>query len=130
MRATKVADGNITPSSFVVFTTAVGRVILATGTTVPLWGISFPGQRQAPWAPLQDGFVAVQGENCGVYGPGENEVLLQIGGTVSQGDYLTSDGSGHGVTTTSTGAFVGAEALQPGKSGDIISVRVFNSYEY
>ncbi len=130
-RYTKVASGNIVPSSFVILDTSnYGQVSQAAGTTVALWGIVFPGMRNAPWAPLQDGYAAVLGENVGIYGPGENEVLLRLGGTVTIGAYLTSDGSGYGVATTTTGAWVGAEALQAGVSGDFITVRVFTSTEF
>ncbi len=104
----------------------------AAGTTAPLWGIVFPGMRNPPWAPLQDGFAAIQGENVGIYGPGELEVFLRVGAgnTVAIGDYLTSDSSGYALTTTTTGQWVGAEALQAGNAGDFISVRVFTSTQY
>jgi len=47
---------------------------------------------------------------------------LVIGGTVTRGDKLKSDGSARGIATTTAGDIYGAKALQSGVSGDIINV--------
>ena len=56
--------------------------------------------------------------------------MLTLGGTVTRGDRLKSDASGQGVTTTSTGDEIGAEALAGGASGDMVPVRVLGSMQY
>jgi len=120
---TGTAGGNITPSSFVVrSTTADAQYLLASGTSTPIVGISGAGTRYPPYGGLDDGNIAVAGENFKVYQPPEKEAPLQLGGTVAAGDMLTSDASGHGVTATA-GQQVGARALEAGVSGSIITVQ-------
>jgi hypothetical protein len=115
-----VAGGNVTRLSFVkIDTTNPRAVVLAAGTGVAIVGVSGKGHRLPPvesWS-LDDGFVAKAGENCEVHtDPGIYEVVL--GGTVTRGDLLTSDGSGHAVTWS--GGYFAGYALDSGVSGDII----------
>lgn len=120
---TGTAGGSITPSSFVVrSTTADAQFLLASGTSTPIAGISGIGTRYPPYSSLNDGNIAIAGENFKVFAPPEKEAALQLGGTVTAGDLLTSDSSGHGITA-STGNQVGARALESGVSGQIISVQ-------
>ena len=120
---TGVAAGNITPMSFLVqTTTADNKYQLASGTSVPIVGISGKGTRYPPYATLDDGYIAVAGENFQIFMPPDREAELQLGGTVAAGDLLTSDGSGFGITTTTTAQQIGARALQAGVSGQIITV--------
>jgi hypothetical protein len=110
--------------SFVVQNTSTdNQYILATGTSAPIAGISGIGTRYPPYGGLDDGFIAVAGDNFRLYRPPEKEASLQLGGTVAAGDLLTSDGSGHGITTTTTAQQIGARALQAGVSGQIITVQ-------
>ncbi len=121
---TGTAAGNVTPSSFVVRNAGTdNQYILATGTSTPIAGISGIGTRYPPYAALDDGNIAIAGENFRVFQPPEKEAALQLGGTVAAGDLLTSDGSGHGITTTTTAQQVGARALMAGVSGQIITVQ-------
>lgn len=122
---TGTAASSITPSSFVVRHAGTDNQFdLATGTSVPIAGISGPGTRYPPYANLDDGNIAIAGENFRLYQAGvDQEAPLQLGGTVAAGDLLTSDSSGHGITTTTAGQFIGAQAMQAGVSGQIISVR-------
>ncbi len=121
---TGTAAGNVTPSSFVVRNAGTdNQYILATGTSTPIAGISGIGTRYPPYAALDDGNIAIAGENFRVFQPPEKEAPLQLGGTVAAGDLLTSDGSGHGITTTTTAQQVGARALMAGVSGQIITVQ-------
>ena len=60
---------------------------------------------------------------------GEGVAQLKLGGTVTAGNDLISDGSGFGVARATTGTTiqnVGAIALRDGVSGDIIPVRVIH----
>jgi hypothetical protein len=131
----RTASGNITPMSFVILDTGnVGQVALATGTTVPLYGISGSSVRFAPLAPLDDGYHAIAGQDCVVFGTNDATTPmpnLQLGGTVTIGQLLTSDGSGHGIAATvDTGQYVGARAEASGVSGQYIPVTVFPSYVF
>ena len=49
---------------------------------------------------------------------------LILGGTVNEGDRLTSDSDGAGVATTTAGHRVGAIALEAGADGAVISALV------
>lgn len=122
---TGTAAGNVTPSSFVVQNTSTdAQYVLASGTSVPIAGISGPGTRNPPYGALDDGFIAIAGENFRIYRPGpELEAPLRLGGTVAAGDLLTSDASGFGVTTTTTAQQIGARAMMAGVSGQIITVQ-------
>ena len=122
---TGTSAGNITPSSFVVQNTSTdNQYILATGTSASIVGISGIGTRYPPYASLDDGYLAIAGENFRMYQAGKDaEAPLQLGGTVAAGDLLTSDGSGHGITTTTTAQQIGARALMAGVSGQIITVQ-------
>ena len=60
-----------------------------------------------------DNGAALIGEDLDIYGPPDKDILLIIGGTVTTGDSLKSDANGQGVTTTSTGDWVGALRWPP-----------------
>ncbi len=127
----RVANGNISPSRFVKQdTTVVGKVLQTSATTDPVYGISQPGTRNPPYPLLDDGFAAIAGENLFIYGPPDKDVMLELGGTVTQGDSLTSDSSGRGITTTSTGNFIGAIAMANGTIGQLIPVECVPSTKY
>lgn len=51
-----------------------------------------------------------------------------IGGTVGEGDRLTSDGSGKAITTTTSGNYVFGEAMEEGADGDVIQFRKVDYY--
>ncbi len=122
---TGTAAGNITPCSFLVRnTTTDAQYILASGTSVPIVGISGIGTRRPPGDFFNnDGYIAVSGENFRVFQPPEKEAALRLGGTVAAGDLLTSDASGFGITTTTTAQQIGARALEAGVSGQVITVQ-------
>lgn len=46
------------------------------------------------------------------------------GGTITRGNWVTSDASGHAVATTTAGNVLLGRALQSGVSGDIIEVQL------
>src|SRR5262245_23824674 len=122
MSATKVANGNIGASRFVKQDTTAGVKdgVLQAAAGNQLFGISKPRVRNAPLAPLDDGFAAIAGENLMIYTFPDKDVLLELGGTVAVGDRLKSDVNGCGVVTTSTGDEIGARAEQAGAIGDLI----------
>lgn len=122
---TGTAAGNITPLSFVVMNTATdNQYVLASGTSTPIAGISGRGTRRPPGDFFNDdGFIAISGENFQIFRPPLEEAELRLGGTVAAGDLLTSDGSGFGITTTTTAQQIGARAMQAGVSGQIITVQ-------
>lgn len=128
--------GLINPSSFVKLDTASagGRVIQA-GAGDKMFGIAQPGTRSAPFSTLDDGYAARndsgQNDTVMVYTSPDKEVYLQIGtGGCNVDDFLKSSTLGVGVATTSTGDWVGARAKQSGIAGDLVSVDVFEPFQY
>lgn len=117
----KVAGGNIAPSRFVVLGSAGTVTQAGAGTNV--WGIAQPSTRNISLAGLDDGYAAVSGDVVNVYGPGDDECLLEVAGTVTAGQYLKSDADGKGVAATSDKDKVGAVALEGGTSGKLIRVK-------
>jgi Uncharacterized conserved protein (DUF2190) len=115
-----VAGGNITPLSFVKWlTTSVRAVVLATDGSAPIVGVTGKGHRLPPvesWG-LDDGFIAKAGENVELHDSPEI-YEVQYGGTVTRGDPLMSDSSGHAITAT-TGNWCAGYALDSGVSGTI-----------
>jgi len=49
---------------------------------------------------------------------------LKLGGSVSRGDRLTSDGNGKGIATTTNNDWYGAIAMEAGVSNDVIEVLI------
>lgn len=131
------AAGNIRPNRFLVGAGSGNgnfrKVIEATGSTLPLVGISQNGVRGPQPAGDVTGstnsttYLAVSGDPCPAFTAGMEGDLL-LGGTVNDWRVpLTSDGSGQGVAQTPTSGtltYYGAIALEPGVSGDVIKVWV------
>lgn len=133
MPESRFANGNITPGTFVKLdsTTPGGKVIQCTGNSAAIFGIAQMATRNAPYPSLDDGFAAIAGEDLLVYTFSDKEAPLSIGaGGCNPGDRLTSDGSGNGVVTTTTGQWVGAIAKQQGNQGDLVPVDLVPSAEY
>lgn len=124
----RVANGTILPSRFVKLdTTANGKVLAAGASDVP-WGISQPGTRRTPYGALDDGNAAIAGDNLNIYGLGETMVLLELGGTVTVGDFLKPSTNGVGITASADGDIYGAKALRSGVSGELIPVEVIYGF--
>lgn len=142
MSESRVSNGNIAPSRFVMFdaTSPVGgRVIQSDDGTIAgispaggkIFGISQTGTRNAPYPALDDGFAAIAGENLLVYTFSDKEAWLQIGtGGCNAGDYLKSAADGTGIVTTTTGDNVGARAKQSGLAGDLVPVDLLSPVPY
>ena len=119
-----IADGSIGVNLFVTNTSAsADNRVLQAGANAKVVGVAQRAQRMPPWGPLQDGFAAKQGEQLRVYTQGE-VCELRVGGTVSVGDYLESDSSGRGVTSSTDGHYYGAIALEAGTVDQLIRVQV------
>jgi hypothetical protein len=71
-------------------------------------------------------FAATLGLGVPYWGE-HDECLLELGGTVTQGDLLKSDADGKGVVGTPGTDKCGARALQSGVAGEKIRVVVYDS---
>lgn len=119
----KIAGGNIAPSRFVKLSTTAEGQALQCGAGEAIFGISQASTRRAALTGWDDGFAAIAGENINIIGPGDDEGLLELGGTVTVGDYIKSDASGKGVNAGTDKDKAGAQALQSGTSGKLIKVK-------
>lgn len=120
---TKVANGNIAPSRFVKLDSTADNRALQCGANEAPWGISQPSTRRLALSGWDDGYAAIAGEMLTIAGPGDDEALLELGGTVAHGDHLKSDANGKGVAGNANLDKVGAIALQAGTSGKLIRVK-------
>jgi hypothetical protein len=141
--ATLVASGTITQAGFVKIdpnsTGGAGLTgqlcgLMCAANSDAIYGVSDVGVRQAAYPGLDDGNVAIAGEEFHVFTFDEipaNAVLLQIGaGGCNPGDRLTSDSAGSGVVTTTTGQWVGAIALQKATAGQRANVKLISPAQY
>lgn len=115
------ASGNISPSRFVALVSGTDYTVTqSVAAGVPV-GISMKGTEA--WDSV---YAATDGRGIGVHGPGET-ALLELGGTVSAGDYLAPDSAGKGVAVSLTATAhddYGAFAFRNGLSGEFIPVKV------
>ena len=125
------AGGNIPPSHIVKLSTAADNTVLvsAAATSVNI-GVAQGGTRRAPGTGDDDGYAAIAGENVAVFGPGSGQALVDLGGTVTRGDAVTSDGNGRGVSTTTDGDIIIGWAMQSGVSRDLVTVLINPGYLY
>ena len=122
-------NGNIGYSLFVKLDATAEGYGLQAGAGETTFGVAGPFTHNMAvnigGVELDDAYAGVAGGPAiKVFGEGSSMVPLRIGGTVAVGDYLKSDASGKGVTTTTDKDKVGAVAKQAGVSGDIILVDV------
>ncbi len=119
------AGGNISPCRFVKRSASSGESIITqcTATTDQPWGISQQGTRRLALSGWDDGYAAVSGDDINVYGPGDDECMLEISATVTSGQNLESDADGKGQPATGDKDKVGAIALDSGVAGDKIRVK-------
>jgi len=123
------ADGDIRPSRFVKLATGTAGRVAECDAGEQIYGVSGPSVRNAPYSTLDDGLHAVAGEGVLVYGPPEKDVMLELGGTVTRGQFLKSDADGKGVASTADQERVGAIALDSGTSGKLIPVQLLPPME-
>lgn len=118
----KLPGGNVRPSRFVKL--QADNTVVESGAGEEIWGISQPSTRRAPLAGWDDGFAGVSGDGAiNIFGPGDDEAPLELGGTVAAGDHIKSGAGGVGVAATVDKDKVGAIALRAGTSGQIIPVK-------
>jgi hypothetical protein len=118
------AGGDVAPCRFVTLSASAFTIQAATANQPPI-GVSFSGTREAP-VPSASPLLAIAGEGCPIWGPGET-ALLELGGTVTTGALLKSDASGKGVAIAASGTDLqryGAVALEPGAAGERIRVLI------
>lgn len=124
-----VANGNIRPFRFVKIDTTAGNSHfgLEADANDKLIGVCGGETNQPPLSDLvSTNYHAQAGQHIKLHPDGE-ETLLQLGGTVVQGDRLKSDNDGQGVVIATTGTTIqhyGAIALEAGDSGERIRVQV------
>lgn len=118
------AGGDIRPARFVKLTQSSGEPqILECDANEAVWGISPQWSRRMALSGWDDGFAAVAGDTMNVYGPGDDEAVLEIAEACEAGAYLQSDADGKGVLATTDKDHVGAVAKHGGAAGDLIKVK-------
>jgi hypothetical protein len=120
----KVAGGNISPSSFVKLDSSNSGQVLQCGSNDVPYGIAQPGTNSPPFSTLDSVYAAVITENLLVYGPGAKDVLLQISAACNPGQHLKSDTNGFGTPITASTDNYGAVAQEKGVANQIIRVQV------
>lgn len=118
----KLPHGNIPPSRFVKLDSTAGVVVSGAGEEI--WGISQPSTRNLALTGWDDGYAGIDGDPpINIFGPGDDEAPLELGGTVAVGDRLKSGTLGVGVVADTDKDKAGAIALRAGVSGEIIPVK-------
>lgn len=121
--ASFVAGGDIRPSRFVNLDATAEGVVLEADAGEDIYGISHEGTHRPPYASLDDGLVAIAGENVRVYEDGEI-CFLEIGtGGCTVNGRLKADADGKGVTASTTEK-IGAIALETCAALQLAKVRV------
>lgn len=118
----KLCGGNVHPSRFVVLQS--DNTVVEASSNGEIWGISQPSTRRLALAGWDDGYAGISGSPpINIYGPGDDQCPLELGGTVTAGQRIKSGSAGVGVAATSDKDKAGAIALESGVSGDIIKVK-------
>lgn len=126
-----IANGNISVSTFVKIdaTQAMPSVIQAGANTDILIGIAKESTDSTPIPQQGTQYAAQAGENCHVYQVSEACLLLLGAGGCTNGDFMTSDANGLGITTApGAGKRVGAIAMMTGLAGSLARVRVTDPF--
>lgn len=125
-----VAGGNISPCRFVTMSTVSGEPVVTQSAANDLtWGISPKSTRRMALSGWDDGFAAIAGETMAVFGPGDDEALLELGEAVTvHGSQLQAGTDGKGELATTNNDKVGAIALETGEIGDLIKVKPVRYY--
>lgn len=129
-----IAGGNINPSRFVKVDTTSSEPyqVLQSSTNEQIVGVSQEGTRQAPGLPGSTTYAGEDTYTLHVFGPGE-VALIELGGSVTQGDYLVSDVNGKATTASLTGGSIrriGGIALENGSSGEKIRMLILPQVAY
>lgn len=132
-RGSFVAAGNILPSRFVKLDTTSGNTgkVLQAGAGDNVYGVSAQWTRNAPFDPLDDGYVAVSGGNVRVYTAADpaDEPYIEVDGAYVQGTLLKPSTNGIATSTTTNLDIAGAVLLeQSTASGQLVRCRVLAPY--
>jgi len=120
----KMPAGDISPSRFVKLDPSNTGMVLQAGSNESVFGISSPTTRRMALTGWDDGLAGKLGDGAmNIIGPGDDEGLLEIAGTIAHGDYIKSDANGKGVSSSTDKDKAGAQALQAGVSGQLIRVK-------
>jgi hypothetical protein len=118
----KLPGGNVHPCRFVKLQS--DNTVVECGAGEDMWGISQPHTRNLALSGWDDGYAGVSGDPAiNIFGPGDDEAPLELGGTVTAGQRIKSGAAGVGVAATSDKDKAGAVALRGGVSGEIIPVK-------
>lgn len=118
----RLAGGNVRASRFVKLQS--DNTVIECGAGETPWGIAQPGTHHMAMGAWDDGYVGVlNGPPINIFGPGDDEAPLELGGTVVAGDYIKSGAAGVGVKADTDKDHVGAQAVRGGVSGEIIPVK-------
>src|SRR5262245_18371811 len=119
----KLAGGNIHPSRFVKLHTDGTVVECAAGADI--WATSQPNtDRLAGPIGVDDGLAGrLGGPPVNIFGPGDDEAPLELGGGVLPGQRIKSGAAGVGVVATLDKDKTGAICVRGGSSGDIVPVK-------
>ena len=123
-----IANGDIRPCRFIKADVTAGKdhYALECDANDRIDGISQEGTNKAQTPDITATLAAAAAEQFRAFGPGD-QCLLELGGTVVQGDRLKSDADGKGVAIATSGTTIqqiGARALSAGASGEKIPVEV------
>lgn len=116
LNKSRTAGGAINQRRFVKFGASDYAVLQASSAADAYAGISLPIGGDSNTTAYESG----QRVDIGIEGIYD----LELGGTVTRGDFLTADANGKGIKVTAPGQRIGAIAEQSGVSGDYIQVRV------
>lgn len=125
------ATGNVPVSVFVALDASAPRGVAVAGANVRTIGISEVGQRSAPnlieaLGGTATAYAAIANDELGVYTQGHVALVTAGTGGFTNGDLLESAAGGLAVTSTVTGHFVGAVALDTvpaGAQGLVLIIR-------
>lgn len=122
-----MANGDIRPARFVEIQNASGIAkAIEANANERVIGISHDGTNTAPIPGVTSDKAAESGQGLQLHVEGE-ECLLELGGTVTAGAFVKSDGDGKGVIALTTGTVlqeIGAVARDNGASGEKIRVKI------
>jgi hypothetical protein len=124
MSRSAIAGGDVYPSRIVYDDSTAGQMIQATAATQRLRGVAFKDTRRSPYVD-SSGKIAASGEPFSFYDTPGERCWIEIAGTVSKGDKITTNGSGQGITTTTDKNQCVAIADQAGVSGDVIQCTLY-----
>jgi hypothetical protein len=121
------AGGVIAPMTFVMMDVSNAfHVLQATANAIPV-GVTQVGSHDAGGYPGSSAnAVTVAGQPLEIFGPGSVVGLVIGTGGCTTGDFLESDSSGRGVTSSVSGHNVGALALEPAAANGVARVLLMN----